>query len=96
MSENYFLYCSTDDDCNSLWWLQGKGWIEDETKATRYNKSILTPITPLPKETGAIVEKTPAGEDVHFYGIIEHPHPLKGMIWFEVDERSSDDIAYLL
>jgi hypothetical protein len=86
MFENYFILCSTDEDCNPLYWSLEEGWTPEEGRATRYDKSILTLGTPLPAGLGAIIEKTPKGQDVRFYGVIDLPLSMGGFPWFEASE----------
>ena len=86
MLKNYFILCSTDEDCNPLFWHHEQGWIPEEEMATRYDKSILTLGAPLPEGLGAVLEKTPKGQDVRFYGVINLPLSMGGFPWFEVME----------
>jgi hypothetical protein len=86
MPKNYLILCSTDDDCNELFWSLEDGWTPEEGRATRYDKSILTLGTPYPEGLGGILEKTPEGKDVRLYLVIELPLPMGGFPWFEAAE----------
>lgn len=41
---------------------------------------------PLPEGLGAVIEKSPEGKDVRFYGVMSLPLPMGGFPWFEAME----------
>lgn len=84
MNSNYFLICSTEDDCNPTYWSVEDGWTPEEGRATHYEKSILTLGHTFPEGTGTVHEKTPEGKDVRCYAIVELPLPFNVNPWFEV------------
>jgi hypothetical protein len=69
-TNNFYILGETDEEGNTLYWSNDKGWVE-KSNATTFGEEILT-LPPMEGATG-IIEENEDCLPVNFYGVPPYP-----------------------